>query len=108
MHFGMTGWMKFSNDDSSYYKPPKEEEQDWPPRFWKFALVLDDEAKSEVAFVDPRRLGRIRLVDVNASEMRNTTPLKENGPDPVIDKDILTKGVSSRDGPEGNLLSRCP
>jgi formamidopyrimidine-DNA glycosylase len=40
--------------------------------------------------VDPRRLGRIRLVDVAAEEMRKTTPLKENGPDPVIDKDILT------------------
>ncbi|KAF1911824.1 Formamidopyrimidine-DNA glycosylase N-terminal domain-containing protein [Ampelomyces quisqualis] len=90
MHFGMSGWMKFSNDDSAYYRPTKPEEADWPPRFWKFVLQLKGDPATEVAFVDPRRLGRIRLVDVKAEEMRNTTPLKENGPDPVIDKDILT------------------
>jgi len=33
----------------------------------------------------------VRLVDCPADEIRNTTPLKENGPDPVIDKDILTE-----------------
>ncbi|KAF2761789.1 hypothetical protein EJ05DRAFT_472754 [Pseudovirgaria hyperparasitica] len=90
MHLGMTGWVKFSNDDSSYYKPAKDEEQQWPPRFWKFILELKEDQDTQVAFVDPRRLGRIRLVDVDATKMRNTTPLKENGPDPVIDKEILT------------------
>lgn len=91
MHFGMSGWMKFSNDESAaYYRPAKAEEAEWPPRFWKFVLQLKEDPKTEVAFVDPRRLGRIRLVDVEAEEMRKTTPLKENGPDPVIDKDILT------------------
>jgi formamidopyrimidine-DNA glycosylase len=30
------------------------------------------------------------LVDAAAEDMRKTSPLKENGPDPVIDKDILT------------------
>jgi len=90
MHFGMTGWMKFSNDDSGYYKEKKSEE-DWPPRFMKFILKMEGDPECEVAFVDARRLGRIRLVDVPADEMRKTTPLKENGPDPVIDKDILTR-----------------
>ena len=96
MHFGMTGWMRFSNDESGYYKPKKEEEEQWPPRFWKF--VLQTEAREgdeggkgcEVAFVDARRLARIRLVDCDAKEIRNTSPLKENGPDPVIDKDVVT------------------
>lgn len=88
MHFGMTGWVKFSNDDTSYYKPAKAEEQEWPPRFWKFVLHTDE--GHECAFVDARRLARIRLVDAEAEEMRRTTPLKENGPDPVIDKDIVT------------------
>lgn len=88
MHLGMTGWIKFSNDDTSYYRPKKEEEPEWPPRFWKF--MLKTEGDEEVAFVDPRRLARIRLVDVAGDQLRNTTPLKENGPDPVIDKDILT------------------
>lgn len=90
MHLGMTGWIKFSNDDTSAYYKPKKEETDWPPRFWKFVLCLKGDPACEVAFVDPRRLGRCRLIDVEADEMRNTTPLKENGPDPVIDKDILT------------------
>jgi formamidopyrimidine-DNA glycosylase len=31
------------------------------------------------------------LVDCIGEEIRNTTPLKENGPDPVIDSEILTK-----------------
>lgn len=90
MHFGMSGWMKFSNDDSAYYRPAKPEEAEWPPKYWKFVLQLKEEPKSEVAFVDARRLARIRLIDAKAEDMRKTTPLKENGPDPVIDKDILT------------------
>jgi formamidopyrimidine-DNA glycosylase len=95
MHFGMAGWMNFSNDSTAYYRPKKPAEAEWPPRFWKFVLQMDkvegdDEEPIEVAFVDARRLARIRLVDVPAEQMRKTTPLKENGPDPVIDKDILT------------------
>jgi formamidopyrimidine-DNA glycosylase len=90
MHFGMAGWMKFSNDEAAYYRPKKSEEEEWPPRFWKFVLELKEEPKAQVAFVDSRRLARIRLIDAKAEDMRNTTPLKENGPDPVIDKDVLT------------------
>lgn len=90
MHLGMSGWMKFSNDDSAYYRSAKADETEWPPRFWKFVLQLKEEPKNEVAFIDARRLGRIRLVDAKAEDMRQTTPLKENGPDPVIDKDIVT------------------
>ncbi|KAI9778927.1 MAG: hypothetical protein M1835_004811 [Candelina submexicana] len=91
LHFGMSGWMKFSNDDSSYYKPTKEEESTWPPKYWKFILQTKEEPKDQVAFVDARRLGRIRLLDCAADAIRQNTPLKENGPDPVIDKDILTE-----------------
>ncbi|KAF2131504.1 hypothetical protein P153DRAFT_365082 [Dothidotthia symphoricarpi CBS 119687] len=90
MHFGMAGWMKFSNDDNAHYRPPKPEQAEWPPRFWKFVLQLKGEPKCEVAFVDARRLARVRLVDAEADQMRKTSPLKENGPDPVLDKDILT------------------
>ncbi|CAD0082933.1 unnamed protein product [Aureobasidium vineae] len=93
MHLGMTGWIKFKNDDTShYYRKPDDENkpQEWPPRFWKFILQLEDDS-NEIAFVDPRRLARIRVVEAEAKELRNTTPLKENGPDPVIDKDILTE-----------------
>jgi formamidopyrimidine-DNA glycosylase len=94
MHLGMTGWIKFKNDDTTHYygsKNDKNEPQEWPPRFWKFILQLDNDSKQEIAFVDARRLARIRVVEAEAKELRNTTPLKENGPDPVIDKDILTE-----------------
>jgi formamidopyrimidine-DNA glycosylase len=91
MHFGMTGWMKFSNDESGYYKPAKDDAQWPPPRFMKFLLEMQGEPDCQVAFVDARRLGRIRLIDVEADMMRQTSPLKDNGPDPVIDKDILTR-----------------
>lgn len=91
MHFGMTGWMKFSNDDASYYKPTKEEDKSWPPRFMKFVLKLQGDPECEIAFVDARRLARIRLVDAAGDMMRKTSPLKENGPDPFVDKDVLTR-----------------
>jgi formamidopyrimidine-DNA glycosylase len=63
----------------------------WPPKSWKFTLETDGEPKVQAAFTDARRLGRVRLLDCAAENIRNTTPLKENGPDPVIDKDVLTE-----------------
>ncbi|KIV79587.1 formamidopyrimidine-DNA glycosylase [Exophiala sideris] len=94
MHFGMSGWLKFKDEHTYYYQPKSgEEEEPWPPKFMKFLLETKPEngqEKVEAAFVDMRRFARIRLVDCEASEIRNVTPLKENGPDPVIDKDIVT------------------
>jgi len=54
-------------------------------------LETDSKPKVEAAFSDSRRFGRVRLVDCAAEDIRKTTPLKENGPDPTIDKDILTE-----------------
>ncbi|EAS36271.3 formamidopyrimidine-DNA glycosylase [Coccidioides immitis RS] len=92
MHFGMTGWLNIKGVNGCHYRA-KEEEDDgpWPPKFWKFQLVMDDDKKTEAAFVDARRLGRVRLVDCPGEEIRSHTPLKENGPDPVIDKGIVTE-----------------
>lgn len=93
MHFGMTGWLKFTNVNTHYSRTapsPKNEEPVWPPKFWKFRLQLDDSSNSEAAFVDPRRLARVRLVDCPGAEIRKHSPLKENGPDPILDKDIMT------------------
>ena len=93
LHASMTGWMHFSNDDSSFYKSKNEKEIDsWPPKSWKFILETDDDEPScQAAFVDPRRLGRIRLIDCEGDSIRQTSPLVENGPDPVQDKDMLTE-----------------
>ncbi|KAI9728637.1 MAG: hypothetical protein M1828_002743 [Chrysothrix sp. TS-e1954] len=115
LHFGMTGWIKFKGDGGQgEYRRMKEkkerqkaardeakkeeaevegdgseEEEEWPPRFWKFVLQTTDGV--EAAFVDSRRFGAIRLLDAPADELRNTSPLKENGPDPVVDKGIVTQ-----------------
>jgi formamidopyrimidine-DNA glycosylase len=92
MHFGMTGWLKIKSEETYYYKPRKgEEEDEWPPRFWKFHLETKEEPKVEAAFVDSRRFSRIRLVDCPADQLRKTTPLVENGPDPVVDRDLVTE-----------------
>ncbi|KAF7504859.1 hypothetical protein GJ744_001657 [Endocarpon pusillum] len=96
MHFGMTGWLKIKSEDTYYYRKKEgeeaeeEEEEEWPPRFWKFHLATKEEPRVEAAFVDSRRFARIRLLDCKADEIRRISPLKENGPDPVVDKDLVT------------------
>ena len=91
MHFGMSGWLKYKHEHSYYYKKKDEEEpEEWPPKYWKFQLETKEDPKIQAAFVDLRRFARIRLVDCKAAEIRNVSPLVENGPDPVIDKDIVT------------------
>lgn len=90
MHFGMAGWLKIKDADTYYYRTDKPADKEWPPKYWKFLFETADEPKTEAAFVDFRRLSRIRLVDCAADEIRSYSPLKENGPDPVADKDILT------------------
>lgn len=37
------------------------------------------------------RFGRIRLIDCPGDKIRQNSPLVENGPDPVVDKDIFTE-----------------
>ncbi|KAJ5183601.1 Ribosomal protein S13-like H2TH [Penicillium capsulatum] len=91
MHFGMAGWLKIKDQDTYYYRSDKPADKEWPPKYWKFLLETSDEPKTEAAFVDPRRLSRVRLVDCPADDIRNHTPLKENGPDPVADKDQMTE-----------------
>ena len=95
MHFGMTGWLKFKSEHTYYYQPKAgKNEEDWPPKFHKFLLeteAVNGEEAIEAAFVDMRRLARVRLVDCPGAEIRQNTPLKENGPDPVIDEEIFTE-----------------
>lgn len=67
------------------------EVEQWPPKFWKFQLETDDDPAVEMAFTDPRRLARVRLVDCPGKDIRKHSPLVENGPDPVVDTDIFTE-----------------
>ena len=92
MHFGMAGWFKFRDIETAYYRPDKpSDSSEWPPKYWKFTFTTAEEPQVEAAFVDFRRFARIRLVDCEADNIRNVSPLVENGPDPVVDKDVLTE-----------------
>ncbi|RDL37090.1 putative formamidopyrimidine-DNA glycosylase [Venustampulla echinocandica] len=91
-HFGMTGWFHIRGEKTVHYRQKEADgEQEWPPKYWKFSMETAGDPKVEAAFTDSRRLGRVRLVDCPGKDIRKTTPLKENGPDPVIDKDIFTE-----------------
>lgn len=107
MHFGMTGMIKIRNVKSHLVfmenggdkkilkeisEPKKEDvmkaepDTEWPPRFSKFEmdLVIDD-FKLELSFVDPRRLGRVRLITDRKAEtdegLLQLPPLDALGPD---------------------------
>ncbi|KAK8038013.1 Formamidopyrimidine-DNA glycosylase N-terminal domain-containing protein [Apiospora phragmitis] len=94
MHFGMTGWIHIRSEQTGYTRyieKTKNDKEEWPPRFWKFQLETDSDPKVEVAFTDARRFGRVRLVHCPGDDIRKHSPLKENGPDPVVDKDLFTE-----------------
>lgn len=94
-----SGWVHIRGDKTAYtnyYKKMKADEADmWPPKYWKFQLETEGTPKVEVAFTDPRRFGRVRLVDCPGEDIRKHTPLKENGPDPVNDLDVFTEAYLS-------------
>jgi len=92
-HLGMTGWIYIRGEPTAHYRPKEsEKDEEWPPKYWKFTLETDgNKPKVEAAFADARRFGRVRLVHCKAEDIRHTTPLKENGPDPTIDTDVLTE-----------------
>ncbi|KAI0120574.1 Formamidopyrimidine-DNA glycosylase N-terminal domain-containing protein [Hypoxylon sp. NC0597] len=112
MHLGMTGWVQIRGIQTGYTRyieRTKGDKEQWPPKFWKFHLETDGDPKVEVAFTDARRFGRVRLVDCPGKDIRKHSPLVENGPDPVVDKDIFTeeylrKKMKSRHVPIKALL----
>ncbi len=82
-HFGMTGSFIIKGKPIPTYKTFKietNEDTPWPPRFTKLELIFDN--GTQIAFCDPRRLGRIKLrLNVEAS-----SPVKDLALDPVLDK----------------------
>jgi formamidopyrimidine-DNA glycosylase len=72
---GMAGWIRVRGANTHYTS--SKDENIWPPRFVKFILKIAEPTTrpalagslipevwgTGIAFVDPRRLGRIRLVD---------------------------------------------
>ncbi len=78
-HFGMTGSFAIKGQQAMKYRSFKVDEAQWPPRFTKLSIKFSN--GEELAFCDPRRLGRIKI----RSDPLNTSPLKDLGIDPVND-----------------------
>ncbi|KAI1429880.1 formamidopyrimidine-DNA glycosylase [Xylaria sp. FL1777] len=103
MHLGMSGWVHIRDVQTMYKGGEKSKNTDkdadkdtWPPKYWKFHLETDGDPGVSVAFTDTRRFGRIRLVDCPGAEIRSNSPLVENGPDPVVDREIFTEEYLSK------------
>ncbi|OCF45132.1 formamidopyrimidine-DNA glycosylase [Kwoniella heveanensis CBS 569] len=89
MHFGMTGMLQLKGEEPTWYRRrPKESVKTWPPRpFCPSILKLEPQKGSigdhpvELAFIDGRRLGRLRLV---APPVIDQPPVSALGFDPVL------------------------
>ncbi|KAI0863903.1 formamidopyrimidine-DNA glycosylase [Xylaria cubensis] len=100
MHFGMTGWIHIRGEQTAYTRYADRmnsaEKEAWPPKYWKFHLETEGDPKVCVAYTDARRFGRIRLVNCPGAKIRSNSPLVENGPDPVVDREIFTEEYLSK------------
>ncbi|KAJ3557688.1 hypothetical protein NM688_g1337 [Phlebia brevispora] len=80
----MTGMLQIKGELATYYKEtPRKASTDWPPRFMKFIFHLggkNGEPVTELAFLDARRLGRIRLCKSPLTE----PPISTLGFDPIL------------------------
>ena len=91
----------------------------WPPeKYCKLAITFegDDGEIGEWAFCDPRRLGRIKLVDADESELTRVPPLGDLGADPLLampSVDTLADAFAKRSAPikavllDQNGVRRC-
>ncbi|KZP15254.1 AtMMH-1 [Athelia psychrophila] len=97
LHFGMTGAIQINGGPAMYYRNKPSKPEAWPPRFTKFILHLRDPSAgpdapvTQLAFVDARRLGRIRLC---ASPMTEP-PISALGFDPILSMPSLVDFVTS-------------
>lgn len=85
LHLGMTGAIQVRGGEALYYrKKPKQDPNDWPPKFMKFILHFEPLEEggeiTEIAFLDPRRLARIRL----CKDHLNEPPISALGFDPIL------------------------
>jgi formamidopyrimidine-DNA glycosylase len=79
-HFGMTGAFTIKDIQASTYKSFKVDCTEWPPKFTKFEVIFEN--GTQLAFCDPRRLGRIRIRYGNP---RSCPPISKLARDPIIE-----------------------
>lgn len=98
-HFGMTGAFRTRTADPLRLASSgsRDEEGAWPPRFSKIVLTLED--GGELAMVNKRRLGRIRLRDHPEEE----PPISLLGFDPLLDPPGPAAFVEALGRRTGNL-----
>ncbi|TCD66762.1 hypothetical protein EIP91_000953 [Steccherinum ochraceum] len=107
LHFGMTGMVQLKGEKPLFYKEtPRKQTDEWPPKFTKFVLHIQGDTSddtAELAFMDARRLGRIRLCQSPLTE----PPISTLGFDPILSMPTLeafSKGVRKRSCPIKALL----
>jgi formamidopyrimidine-DNA glycosylase len=101
-HFGMTGSFAVRGLGSTKYKSFVVDTSQWPPKFTKLTVELAD--GTAIAFTDPRRFARIRLL---SGEPLLSEPLKQLGPDFLLSPPSLedwTRTLSKRSAPIKALL----
>lgn len=107
-HFGMSGMAHVRGQASPVYRVPRAKspgDSAWPPeKYCKLAITFEsgDGSIGEWAFCDPRRLGRIKLVDADESDLLKVPPLGDLGADPLLDMpsvEVLAAAFAARSAP---------
>ncbi|CAD6579636.1 MAG: hypothetical protein TREMPRED_002533 [Tremellales sp. Tagirdzhanova-0007] len=100
MHFGMTGMVQLKGQEPTWYRRrPKESATVWPPKYHKLhvsrAMHSVSQETRELAFIDARRLARVRLLP---NPVIDHAPVSLLGFDPVLNhpspeefKDLIAK-----------------
>jgi formamidopyrimidine-DNA glycosylase len=81
IHLGMTGAILLKGGAIPTYKVFKVDDTKFPPKFSKLHLTFDNGA--EIAFCDPRRIGRVRIRRVADASL--VDPVRKLAPDPILD-----------------------
>lgn len=105
----MSGMAHVRGQASPVYRVPRAKSPGtdaiWPPeKYCKLAITFegDNGEIGEWAFCDPRRLGRIKLVDADESELMKVPPLGDLGADPLLampSVDRLADAFAKRSAP---------
>ncbi|GJN88697.1 hypothetical protein Rhopal_001663-T1 [Rhodotorula paludigena] len=97
-HFGMSGMAHVRGQSSPVYRVPRSKSPDseeWPPKYMKTWITFegDDGKTGDWAFCDPRRLGRIKLVQSEADQLEKVPPLSEL--DYMVDEILYQSHISA-------------
>lgn len=97
-HFGMTGSFRIPDEEAlPLASSARTPDSQWPPRFTKIHLQLDD--GGETVMTNSRRLGRIRLREDPASE----PPVSQLGFDPLLEMPDEAEFRALLDRRQGNI-----